>query len=514
MGRYYETGVRETVMKVPTILIIADGLGVSGESAGNAVWAANTPVLDRLRREYACTTLAASGPDAGLPPGQCGDSETGHLLIGAGRLCVQNMTRVSEAVADGSFFRNAAYVRAMENCVRSDTALHLIGLLSNGGVYSHTEHLFALLRMARDYGLKRVWIHAFLDGRTAPPTSGAALLRHTESVCRGLGTGAIATVMGRRFAMDRQERWDLIEEAYDALVYGEGSDISPDPAEAVERFYRAGVTDEFIEPIICDAGGTVSDHDSVIFFNCGGSRLKELAQALTAPDFNAFTRQVFPLVCVSTGECGVREVETAFPRQELRNTLGEYLSGLGLTQLRMGEEERIERVTVLFNGGREAPFPGEDHFSVPSLYGPDAALHPEKSAEDLSAEAIARMEAGTYDMIVLTLSDCDKAGHTGDFKAAVRAVETVDACIGRIVEAALKLGGIAMVTGSHGNAEEMLQDNGSPRTSGTTNPVPFLLCGAGTRLRPGRLSDIAPTVLDVMGLACPEEMDGKTLIVE
>ena len=501
-------------MKAPNILIIADGLGVSGEPAGNAVWAANTPVLDRLRREYACTTLAASGSDAGLPPGQCGNSEAGHLLIGSGRLVAQDLTRVSESIADGSFFRNPVYARAMENCQVSGTALHLIGLLSDGGVYSHTEHLFALLRMARDYGLKRVWVHAFLDGRTAPPTSGAAFLRRAETVCRELDTGNIATVMGRRFGMDRQERWDLIEEAYDALVYGEGTDINPVPADAVERFYRAGITDEFIEPIVCDAAGTVSDHDSVIFFNCGGSRLKELAQALTSPDFNAFTRQVFPLVCVSTGECGVPEIEAAFPRPELRNTLGEYLSGLGLTQLRMGEEERIERVTTLFDGGRETPFPGEECFSVPSLYGPDAAVHPEKSAEDLSAEAVARMEAGTYDMIVLTLSDCDKAGHTGDFKTTVRAVETVDECIGRVVDAALKLGGIAMVTGSHGNAEEMLQDNGSPKPSGTTNPVPFLLCGAGTRLREGRLSDIAPTVLDVMGLACPEEMDGKTLIVE
>jgi 2,3-bisphosphoglycerate-independent phosphoglycerate mutase len=501
-------------MKAPTILIIADGLGIAGESAGNAVWAANTPVLDHFREEYAYTTLAASGSDAGLPPGQCGNSETGHLLIGAGRVVPQSLTRVSDAITDGSFFRNAAYMRAIENCLSSGSALHLIGLLSDGGVYSHTDHLFALLRMARNHGLKRVWIHAFLDGRTAPPTSGADFLRRTESVCRELDTGAIATVMGRRFGMDRQERWDLIEEAYDALVYGEGTDIDPNPAEAVERLYRGGITDEFIEPIVCDSGGTVSDHDSVIFFNCGGSRLQELAQALTSPTFNAFTRQVFPLVCVSTGECGVPEVEVAFRRPELRNTLGEYLSGLGLTQLRMGEEERIRRVTVLFNGGRETPFPGEERFSVPSLYGPDAAVHPEKSAEDLSAEAIARMEAGTYDMIVLTLSDCDKAGHSGDFKATVRAVETVDECIGRVVEAALKLGGIAMVTGSHGNAEDMLLDNGSPRTSGTMNPVPFLLCGAGTRLRPGRLSDIAPTVLDVMGLACPPEMDGKTLIVE
>ena len=501
-------------MKTPTILIIVDGVGVSEESAGNAVWAASTPAFDRFREEYACATLAASGPEAGLPSGQCGNSEAGHLLIGAGRLVKQDLTIVSEAIADGSFFQNPAYLKAMSRCQESGAALHLIGLLSDGGVYSHTSHLYALLRMARDCGLKRVWIHAFLDGHNAPPTSGAEYLRRTESVCRELGVGAIATVMGRRFGMDREGRWDLIEEAYDALVYGEGADRNPNPAEAAERSYRAGTTDEYLEPVICDANGTISDHDSVIFFNCGGSRLKELAQALISPDFNEFTRQVFPLECVSTGECNVPGVETAFPRPELRNGLGEYLSGLGLTQLRMGEQDRIERVTALFNGGRETPFPGEEWFSAPSPHGPDAALNPEKCAETLTNEAIARMEAGTYDMIVLTLSDCDTAGHTGSFMAAVKAVEVVDACVERIVEAALKLGGIAMVTGSHGNVEEMLRDNGSPSVSGASNPVPFVLCGAGTRLRSGRLSDIAPTVLDVMGLACPPEMDGETLIVE
>ena len=501
-------------MKAPTVLIIADGLGVSEESVGNAVWAASTPALDRLQRECASTTLSASGTEAGLPPEQCGNSETGHLLIGAGRLFQQDLTRVSEAIADGSFFQNPAYLKAMGHCRESGAALHLVGLLSDGGVYSHIDHLYALLRMACEQGLRRVWIHAILDGRTAPPTSGADFLRRTESVCRELGVGAIATVMGRRFGMDRAGRWDLIEEAYDALVYGEGADINPDPADAAERSYRAGITDEYVEPVICDADGTISDHDSVIFFNCGGSRLKELAQALVAHDFDAFTRQVFPLTCVCTGECGVAGVKTAFPRQELRNGLGEYLSGLGLTQLRMGEEERMERVTTLFNGGREEPFPGEERFSAPSPQGPDALIHPESGAEILTAEAISRMEAGTYDLIVLTLSNCDAAGHTGSFMATVKAVETVDACIGRIVDAALKLGGIAMVTGSHGNAEGMLSDGGSPQTLGTLNPVPFILCGAGTRLRPGRLSDIAPTVLDVMGLACPEEMDGKTLIVE
>lgn len=504
----------ESAMKAPAILIIADGLGVSEESAGNAVWAASTPALDRFRREYASTTLAASGPDAGLPEGQCGDSETGHLLIGAGRLVRQSLTRVSDAIADGSFFQNPAYLKAMDRCAESGAALHLIGLLSDGGVYSHTDCLYALLRMARERGLKRVWIHAILDGSTASPTSGADYLRRTESVCRELGVGTIATVMGRRFGMDRAGRWDLIEEAYDALVYGEGADINPDPADAAERSYRAGLTDEHVEPVICDANGTIADHDSVIFFNCGASRLKELAQALISPTFDAFTRQVFPLTCVCTGECGVEGVETAFPRPELRNGLGEYLSGLGLKQLRMGEEERIERVTTLFNGGREEPFPGEERFSAPSPNGPEGLIHPESTAEALTQEAIARMEAGTYDLIVLTLSDCDRSGHTGGFMATVKAVEVVDACIGRIVEAALKLGGIAMVTGSHGNAEGMLSDSGSPQTAGTCNPVPFILCGAGTRLRPGRLSDIAPTLLDVMGLACPPEMDGQTLIVE
>ena len=497
--------------KAPAILIVADGLGVSDESAGNAVWAAHTPALDRFQRECASTTLAASGPDAGFPPGQRGNSEAGHLLIGAGRLFPQDLTRIAQAVSDGSFFQNPALLRAVDNVKQYGSALHLVGLLSDGGVYAHTDHLRALLQMVRDAGLTRVWVHAFLDGRNVQPTSGAGYLRAAETMFREIGVGAFATVMGRRFSMDRAGRWDLIEEAYDALVYGEGADIDPAPADAVERLYRAGITDEYVEPIICDANGAISDHDSVIFFQFGGSRLKELAQALVSPSFDKFTRQVFPLTCVCLGDCGVAEVETAFPRPQLRNGLGEYLSGLGFTQLRLGESDRIERVTSLFDGGRVEPFPGEEWISIPSDSGPDAAG---RAAEALSAEAILRMESGHYDFIVLNLADCDAAGHTGVFKTAVNAVELVDSCIGKVVESALKLGGIAMITSSHGNAEGMLSEDGAPQTSGTLNPAPFILCGAGTRLRPGRLSDIAPTALDVMGLACPEEMDGQTLIVE
>ena len=502
--------------KTPTTLIIMDGFGLRHETEGNAVAAAATPRLEQFFQEFAHTELSASGLDVGLPAGQMGNSEVGHTNIGAGRVVFQDLPRISKAIDDGSFFENPAYVRAMDACREHNSSLHLIGLLSDGGVHSHLEHLFALMKMARDRGLEKVYIHAFLDGRDVSPTSGADFVARTVEKCRELGVGKIATVMGRFYAMDRDKRWDRVEAAYDAMVYGEGAAINPVPVAAVKNAYANGVTDEFVEPVICDPDGTISDHDSVIFFNFRPDRAREIARAFVDPDFNGFTRQYFPVtfVCTTEYDATMPNVEVAYPRLSVRNGLGEYLSSMGLTQLRIAETEKYAHVTFFFNGGVETQFPGEDRVLVPSPKVATYDLQPEMSADEVADKCVERIESGAYDVIILNFANCDMVGHTGVFDAAVRAVETVDTCVGRVVDATMKMGGIAMITADHGNAEVMTQPDGSPMTAHTTNPVPFILCGAGTELRKGRLADIAPTILDVMGLAVPEEMDGQTLIVK
>ena len=502
--------------KTPTTLIIMDGFGLRQETEGNAVAAAATPRLEQFFQEFAHTELSASGLDVGLPAGQMGNSEVGHTNIGAGRVVFQDLPRISKAIDDGSFFENPAYVRAMDACREHDSSLHLMGLLSDGGVHSHLEHLFALMKMARDRGLEKVYIHAFLDGRDVSPTSGADFVARTVEKCRELGVGKIATVMGRFYAMDRDKRWDRVEAAYDAMVYGEGAAINPVPVAAVKNAYANGVTDEFVEPVICDPDGTISDHDSVIFFNFRPDRAREITRAFVDPDFNGFTRQYFPVtfVCTTEYDATMPNVEVAYPRLSVRNGLGEYLSSMGLTQLRIAETEKYAHVTFFFSGGVETQFPGEDRVLVPSPKVATYDLQPEMSADEVADKCVERIESGAYDVIILNFANCDMVGHTGVFDAAVRAVETVDTCVGRVVDATMKMGGIAMITADHGNAEVMTQPDGSPMTAHTTNPVPFILCGAGTELRKGRLADIAPTILDVMGLAVPEEMDGQTLIVK
>ena len=504
--------------KTPTTLIIMDGFGMThGDSAGNAVRAAKTPRLDQFFQEFAHTELSASGLDVGLPDGQMGNSEVGHTNIGAGRVVFQDLPRITKSIADGDFFANPAYNHAMDACKEKGTALHLMGLLSDGGVHSHLEHLFALLKLAKDKGLERVYIHAFLDGRDVSPTSGADFVARTVEKCREIGVGKIATVMGRYYAMDRDKRWDRVEQAYDAMVYGESAVFNPVPVAAVKDSYAAGVTDEFMEPVVCDNEGTISDNDSVIFFNYRPDRAREITRTLVDPDFDGFTRQYFPVtfVCNTEYDATMPNVEVAFPRITVRNGLGEYLSQMGLTQLRIAETEKYAHVTFFFNGGSETVFPGENRVLVASPKVATYDLQPEMSAYEVCDKCVERIESGAYDVIILNFANCDMVGHTGVFDAAVKAVETVDECVGRVVDATLKMGGIAMITADHGNAEQMEEPDGSPMTAHTTNPVPFILCGAGTELRTGgRLADIAPTILDVMGLACPEEMDGKTLIVK
>ena len=501
--------------KTPTTLIIMDGFGLAPAAADNAVSLANTPVLDKLFREYAHTTLSASGLDVGLPAGQMGNSEVGHTNIGGGRVVFQDLPRISRAIEDGSFFRNEAYNKAMDDCLKNDSSLHLYGLLSDGGVHSHIDHLYALLQMAKDKGLHRVYIHCFLDGRDVSPTSGKGFVQALADKCAALGVGKIATVMGRYYAMDRDKRWERVQMAYDAMVYGEGNH-NADPVDAVAQSYANNVTDEFMEPVVCDSDGTISDNDSVIFFNYRPDRAREITRAIVDPDFDGFQREFFPTtyVCNTEYDASMPNVLVAWPRIAVKNGLGEYLSSMGMTQLRIAETEKYAHVTFFFNGGVETQYPGEDRVLVPSPKVATYDLQPEMSAVEVCDKCVERIESGAYDVIILNFANCDMVGHTGVLEAAIKAVETVDTCVGRVVEATLKMGGIAMVTADHGNAEDMKQPDGSPMTAHTTNLVPFILCGAGTELRPGRLADIAPTILDVMGLACPEEMDGKTLIVK
>ncbi len=473
--------------------------------------------MDGFFQEFAHTTLSASGLDVGLPDGQMGNSEVGHTNIGGGRVVFQDLPRITRAIEDGSFFQNSAYLHAMDACMEKGAALHLFGLLSDGGVHSHLTHLFALLKMAKDKGLTRVYIHAFLDGRDVSPTSGAGFVAQTVAKCEEIGVGKIATVMGRYYAMDRDKRWDRVEQAYDAMVYGESAINNPDPVDAVKKSYEKGVTDEFVEPVVCDADGSISDNDSVIFFNFRPDRAREITRTLVDPEFDGFTRQFFPLtfVCNTEYDASMPNVEVAFPRVLVNNGLGEYLSKMGMTQLRIAETEKYAHVTFFFNGGSETVFPGEDRVLVPSPKVATYDLQPEMSAPEVCEKCVERIESGAYDVIILNFANCDMVGHTGVFDAAVKAVETVDTCVGKVVDATLKMGGIAMITADHGNAEQMVEPDGSPMTAHTTNPVPFILCGAGSELRSdGRLADIAPTMLDVMGLACPPEMDGKTLILQ
>ena len=491
-----------------------DGFGMGTPGPGNAVALANTPVLDRLFAENAHTTLSASGLDVGLPAGQMGNSEVGHTNIGGGRVVFQDLPRISRAIETGEFFKNPAYNKAMDDCLAKGSSLHLYGLLSNGGVHSTVEHLWALLKMAKDKGLTRVYIHAFLDGRDVSPTSGKGFVAECVEKCRELGIGKIATVMGRYYAMDRDKRWERLQMAYDAMVYGEGVQ-NPDPVAAVAQSYENGVTDEFVEPVVCDSEGTISNNDSIIFFNYRPDRAREITRAMVDPEFDGFPREFFPTtyVCNTEYDASMPNVLVAWPRIAVKNGLGEYLSSLGMTQLRIAETEKYAHVTFFFNGGVETQYPGEDRVLVASPKVATYDLQPEMSAYEVCDKCVERIKSGAYDVVILNFANCDMVGHTGVLPAAIKAVETVDECVGRVVDATLKMGGIAMITADHGNAEVMLQPDGSPMTAHTTNRVPFILCGAGTELREGRLADIAPTILDVMGLACPPEMDGKTLIV-
>lgn len=506
-------------MKKPTVLLIMDGFGLADAAGGNAVAAANTPHLDELFQTCPHTELAASGEDVGLPAGQIGNSEVGHTNIGAGRVVYQDLPRISNAIRDGSFFRNPSYAAAMDTAAETGHPLHILGLLSDGGVHSHITHLFALLRMAKERGVSRTYVHAFLDGRDVPPCSGAGYVEQLLDAMKELGCGSLATVQGRFWGMDRDKRWERLEKGYRAIVCGEGI-LEPDAVKAVRNSYAAGVTDEFAEPVVCDPEGTIQAGDSVIFLNFRPDRAREMTWALMRSDFDGFVRPggFFPLhyVCTAQYDETMTELPVAFPPESVEDTLGEYLSSLGKTQLRIAETEKYAHVTFFFNGGAEQSYPGENRILIPSPKEfPTYDLIPEMSARGVTEKAAAAVRSGTYDAVILNLANCDMVGHTGVFDAAVRAVQTVDECVGTICGAVKDAGGVLLVTADHGNADCMLAPDGQPHTAHTTNPVPLIVSGAGDiTLRKGRLADIAPTMLALMGLPKPEKMTGENLITD
>ena len=503
--------------KTPTTLIIMDGFGLREETMGNAIANARKPHLDRIFAENPGCKLSASGLDVGLPDGQMGNSEVGHTNIGAGRVVFQDLPRITKAIADGDFFTNEAYVAAMDDCKAKGTALHIMGLMSDGGVHSHIDHIFAALDMAKQRGLSKVYVHAFLDGRDVPPSSGKDFVARLQAKCQDLGNAHIGVISGRYYAMDRDKRWERLQKAYDALVMGEAP-FEADPVAAVQKSYDAEVTDEFVVPVLCCKEAVISENDSVIFMNFRPDRAREITRALVDPDFTDLERKkgYFPLhyVCTTEYDATMPNVTVAFPKQKLSNIFGEYISKLGLTQLRIAETEKYAHVTFFFNGGVEQTFPGEDRVLIPSPSVPTYDLKPDMSAREVTDACVERIESGNYDVIILNFANCDMVGHTGVYEAARLAVETVDECVNRVVEATSRMGGISLITADHGNADRMLEDDGvTPYTAHTTNPVPFYIVGADVKLRDGKLADIAPTMLDLMGLNKPEEMDGETLIL-
>ena len=504
--------------KRPLRLCILDGFGwVPQETYGNAIAAAKTPYFDKLFASCPFTTIGASGMNVGLPDGQMGNSEVGHTNIGAGRIVYQELTRITKSIADGDFFENEALVSAMRSAKENGKALHLMGLLSDGGVHSHNGHLYGLLEMAKRMGLTRVYVHAIMDGRDVPPDSGLGFIKELQAKLASLGVGTIASVTGRYYAMDRDNRWDRVEKAYAAFVYGEGNHGTP--VEVMEKSYAEGVTDEFVVPAVTCEGGRVAEGDSVIFFNFRPDRAREITRTFVDDAFTGFARRYgrFPVhyVCFTQYDATMPNVSVAFRPQVLTNVLGEYLAKNGKTQLRIAETEKYAHVTFFFNGGVEAPFEGEDRALINSPKVATYDLQPEMSAYLVADECVKRIESGKYDVIILNFANCDMVGHTGVFSAAVKAVEAVDECAGKVIDAVLAAGGAVLLTADHGNADKMYDpDPEHPFTAHTTNPVPFLVAGLGdVKLRQGGvLADIAPTMLKVMGLPQPEEMTGKSII--
>lgn len=504
-------------MKTPTTLIILDGFGLSDSRQGNAIYSANTPVLDSLFNKYPHTRLSAIGEDVGLPHGTMGNSEVGHMNIGAGRIVYQNFLRISNSIKDGTFYENSVLNDAIEEYKLSGGNAHILILLSDAGVHSHEDHLRAMLKLLKSRDAKNVFIHAFMDGRDTSPTSGKSYVERCLSICRDTGIGRIATMMGRFFAMDRDRRWERTKRAYEAMVFGIGKNIT-DPLQAIEESYAHDITDEFVEPVICDGNGLITPGDTVFFLNFRPDRARQITRALVDPSFTGFERQNgffnVNFICMTQYDADMPNVKVAYPPETLKNTFGEFISKIGMTQLRIAETEKYAHVTFFFNGGSEVKFPGEDRILIPSSKEfPTYDLIPQMKAVEIADTACQKLKSGIYDVVIVNFANCDMVGHTGNFDAVVKAVETVDTCVGRIVEATSEAGGISIVTADHGNADSMLSQDGSVFTPHSMNPVPFIICGADVKLSEGRLCDIAPTMLDLMGLEQPPEMTGKSLII-
>lgn len=502
--------------KKPLALIILDGFGYTPVEKGNAVKTAKTPNIDSYLSKYPHNFIKCSGMDVGLPDGQMGNSEVGHTNIGAGRIVYQELTRITKEISDGVFFENKALSDAVKNCKENNSALHIMGLLSDGGVHSHNTHLYALLELAKKNGINDVYVHCFLDGRDVPPTSGVDYIKELQEKINEIGVGKIASVMGRFYAMDRDNRWERVSKAYDAIAKGIGA-FCEDPADAVKKSYDENITDEFVVPTVVSGTKHVCENDSIVFFNFRPDRAREITRTFVDKKFDGFDRDYFPVhyVCFTQYDATMPNVDIAFRPTSLDDTFGEYISKNGLKQLRIAETEKYAHVTFFFNGGVEKEYDGEDRALISSPKVATYDLKPEMSAYEVTEECVKRINSDKYDVIVLNFANCDMVGHTGVFDAAVSAVEAVDTCLGKVIDAILSKGGCAIVTADHGNAEQMLDEEGNVQTSHSTNVVPLILIGAdGKELKPeGRLADIAPTMLNLLEIEKPNSMTGESMIL-
>lgn len=503
-------------MTKPVVLMILDGWGINPECSNNAACQSQTPRLDALFATCSHATLLCSGEAVGLPDGQQGNSEVGHLNLGAGRIVYQDLLRISRAIDDGSFEQNDAFVRMMTRLKENDQALHLMGLLSDGGVHSHQDHLYALLKMAKNMGLEKVYVHAFMDGRDVSPTSGVHYLEQLQEQLAAIGVGKLATVSGRYYAMDRDKRWERVERAWKAMVRGEGEKVD-DVIAAMHASYDNDVTDEFIVPMVCIGDeGRIYENDGIIFYNFRADRAKQLSRSFVDPSFDGFDRgdwQSIELISMTEYDASLDDMLTvAYPPLELTNTLGEWLAKQNKTQLRTAETEKYAHVTSFFNGGVEAPNDKEERVLIPSPKVATYDLQPEMSAEAVADTVVKGVESGKYDFILVNFANPDMVGHTGVLSAAIQAMEAVDVAVGRVVDAVAAANGKLLICADHGNCEKMANEDGSPFTSHTTNPVPVILFGDERTLHDGRLSDVAPTVLALMELDQPAEMTGSSLL--
>ncbi len=510
--------------KKPTVLMILDGYGLNEKDQANAVALGKTPVMDSLMKEYPFVKGNASGMAVGLPEGQMGNSEVGHLNMGAGRIVYQELTRITKEIQDGDFFKNEALLKAVANVKANDSALHLFGLLSDGGVHSHNSHLYGLLELAKREGLKKVYVHCFLDGRDTPPASGKDFVAELAEKMKEMGVGEIASVMGRYYAMDRDNRWDRVELAYNAMVKGTG-EKAEDAVQAVADSYAADKTDEFVLPTVIMKNdvpvATVADKDSVIFYNFRPDRAREITRAFCADDFDGFAREkrmdtIF--VCFSEYDVTIPNKEVAFHKVSITNTFGEFLAANGKIQARIAETEKYAHVTFFFNGGVEEPNKGEDRILVKSPKVATYDLKPEMSAYEVCDKLVAAIKSDKYDVIIINFANPDMVGHTGVEAAAIKAVEAVDECVGKAVEAIKEVDGVMFICADHGNAEQLVDyETGEPFTAHTTNPVPFILVNydeSYTLREGGCLADIAPTLIEIMGMTQPAEMTGKSLLIK